>query len=232
MGFGFSTPDFPNFVQTLYEQAQLQYNLISFGIDLNDRPLPPGTTSSFAVVGNIRQDMVLTPFVNYSVDIPNGNWSFTLYNVAIDNLRLGYNGFVSVDFNSPFSVVPTPFIETFFAFVNVTASVFGFGELTVYQFDCNANQWPDPNIWPNITYSMAGGVPFVMTPFQYVFKDPNNDTSCTLGFADSGTVDPADRAWTLGVNAFNGTYVAFDFPDKVMMVAEYNITVLPFPPGP
>lgn len=145
----------------------------------------------------------------YPVGLDNERWSWPLYNVKFDTLDLGWNGYIIWDTVSPYSVVPQMALNTLISLMGLQGVVkVTKGNLTVATFNCVADSTPDLTFYFNVN-------PIIFGPAQYIIQDAIAG-NCQLAFAGSNTVDPIDRAFTLGSIMMNHAYTIFDHQSKTL----------------
>lgn len=215
IGFSFNqannTLGFPIFLDSLYQQALIGYRVLAFAynisLDVYD--------FNFINIGFINQTIFQGPLHNYSVDLENGQWAFTLTNLQFGNISLGINGYVTIDTNSPFNVVPMPVMNMFITLLGVPPlEVSIVDSLAIAYYDCT--NFTNLARFPTVTYYLHNE-PLVLTPYQYLMA--LDEDSCYLAMAGSDIAQPARAAFTLGSMSLNGTYSVFDFEQKTFGIA-------------
>ena len=145
---------------------------------------------------------------NYSVTFLNGNWAFLFNNFQVGPVATGFNGYLTIDTDSLFHVVPMPVFDSLLTGFNISlANKVNIGNITVaVNISCMAIGYP--NNLPQATYYLSGK-PLVLYPNQYILYEGGDN--CTFAFAGSNTVDPEKATYTLGVMAMNNSNWVFDY---------------------
>lgn len=208
MGFSFNKSNslgYPNFIEKLYQEAQIGPKILAFVANLSFDSLP---FSGYVDLGYINETQFTGPLTNYSVNIDNGDWAFYLTDMAFGNVALGYNGYVTINTNSPVHVVPMPIFETILSLINKPYLQMPLENLYTVFFSCSQL---DLSTMPNFTYYL-NHQPLTLTPYQYFIAYPNDQ--CFLSMAGTNNVAPNKAAFTLGTMLMNTTYTVFDFDQK------------------
>lgn len=215
MGFSFNKSDslgYPMFLDKLYQEAQITHRIISFATQLfADKPYFNGYMN-LGYINELAFDGELT---NYSVTVDNGNWAFHLTDMSFGNVGLGYNGFVTINTNSPGNFVPDPVRKAIVELIGLPSMEYQQGNALYSAYLCSSL---DFDTLPNVTYYLDNK-PLVLTPTQYIINYQDTLGFCILSFGGSAGVDPIRSAFTLGTIMMNNSYTVFDFEQKTFGIA-------------
>lgn len=213
----FSELGFPTWIDSMWQQGLIQHRLISFAYFTDSL----FTTGGNVTIGAISESVSPEALTNYTVDINNGNWAFSLTDMQWDNLSLGFNGYLTIATINPLSVVPMPVFTTLVSLLGQPP--LAYGELagityTIY----NATQFPKLSVLPNITLYLHHQ-PLVIPPTRYMSCSVLSIGLCILTFGGASDVYPYKAAFTLGVLALNTTYSVFDSEQKTFGTAPIDV---------
>lgn len=199
-----STPDFvnPPVIVKLWQQAQAANQIVSFaGVNHQGE----------MYMGGINFDNVTGPITNYSARLNDGRWSLALNNIQLGPYILGYNGKLTVAFNSPYHMMPMSAFNLVRQLLNFTGPTYTRGSVTVASGPCLLGA-------PNLEF-VVDGVDLVLTSGQYIIStaDPN---ICYLAVAGWSGPIPDGLSFTLGSSLFaSGAYTVFDYANKTFGLA-------------
>lgn len=123
--------------------------------------------------------------------------------IYLGDLSLGYNGKMTVVYNSFFHMGPRSFFNIIRQRLGFTNSPITVGGVTFAQGPCAAT-------YPNVTITLSG-VNLTLTPDQYI---RTSDAACVLGFATWNRTAPDGLPWTLGWALLHNTYTQFNYGQR------------------
>lgn len=194
----------PTLIVSLWRQGCIRHRLISFTYNLN-LPLTAGN----ATIGALPEGVSPSVLTNYTVDIDNGNWAFSLTGMQWGELSLGFNGYLTIDTLCPFGVVPMPVFTTLVSLIGQSPVSYDTQGNVVYAIYL-LSQFPDFSVLPNITLYLHHQ-PLVLTSSQYLLKQ-SPFVLMSIGGSNQFYIDHA--AFTLGTLNFNDAISVFDFEQK------------------
>lgn len=212
LGLAPSASSLPEFldvplIENLWQQASVFNPIISFaGADL----------SGGMYLGSINFSLINGPITNYSVLPQSDRWSLGMNGIAVGNSSLGYNGELTVVFNSPYHMMPKPAFNVVRQLLNFTGPTFTQGNVMVASGSCLFGFNP-----PNITYTVDGKN-LTLTPSQYIQTTVNPEV-CYLLIAGWAGPAPQGLTYTLGSSIFiSGSYAVFNYANATFGLAELD----------
>lgn len=156
------------------------------------------------------------PVRNYPISIDNGNWAYHLTNVQLGSSFLGYNGVITVNTESSWSLVPLPLLQLIAGALTGNYSVSTEPPTYSLQFNCTS-YLNSGAVLPNIVFYLDGQ-PFVLTPRQYLL--PIDSANCMLMIvAPLPGMTAYPSPYTIGTFGLNSTYSVFNMTSRVMSIA-------------
>lgn len=206
---------FPNFIETLYDQARISQKIIAFAYNS-----VLGPSSGTCYLGGYNASKAGGPLIEYPVELDTGYWSYQLSKITVNNTILGYNGLTIIDTGFSYAIVPMTLFNLLLQLILPPGAILtrtAFPSYDLVTFNCSATSYPN---MPNITYYLDGA-PFVLTPYQYI-SALNPSAPCTLGIVGARANSSYAAPYTLGTLAFNGTLSVYDLANRTLSVAPLN----------
>lgn len=198
-------------MKSLYEQAQLSAYVMSFSTRFTSiiNTFPTGYVLMGAIETQYQPNLVNISILS---NFPS-QWSFSLQDIAIGGVGMGFNGYTIINTGSVFSILPQAMVQTIVAYLanNYPITLHATSSYIVTYTTVVQNV----NALPNITFTI-NNQPIVWTPQQYLFPDL---TYFAFGWYLGSSPSVSKSVIYLGTTFFNGRYLTFDYSDQVMGVA-------------